>query len=113
MTQEEMDMISENINKQQGRKYPCSNQIVVCGFFASEEAWNKFVKDNLENIKIRRKNEFVFINDERWIHFSYLDYSQRGYRFYKLKVSHDIDYHLFFESIYSCSYPYCKEIEWI
>ena len=29
MTEEEMKLISEKINKQEGRKYTCSNQIVV------------------------------------------------------------------------------------
>lgn len=113
MTDKEMKEISEEIDKQQGRKYPMGNQIVVCGFFAPEEKWNKFVHDNLDKIVIRRKDEVVFDNGEKWHYFSYLDFSQRGYRFYKLKVFCDIDYHLFLEFIYSRCIPYCKEIEWI
>lgn len=37
MTEKEMKLFSEKINKQEGRNYPCSNQIVVCGFFSTEE----------------------------------------------------------------------------
>lgn len=57
MMEEEMKLISEKINKQEGRKYPCSNQIVVCGFFSTDEDWNNFVNNNLDKIKIRQKIE--------------------------------------------------------
>ena len=113
MTEEEMKLISERINKQEGRKYPCSNQVVVCGFFSTEEDWNKFANDNLDKIKIRRKDEVVFNNGERWCYFSYFDFSQRGYRFYKIKVSRNIDRQIFLEHIYPLCALYCNEIEWL
>ena len=31
LIQEEMNRISNYINKQKGQSYPCSNQIVICG----------------------------------------------------------------------------------
>ena len=79
MTEEEMKLISEKINKQDGRKYPCSNQIVVCGFFSTDEDWNNFVNDNLDKIKIRQKDRIVLANKEQWYYFDYTDYSQRGF----------------------------------
>lgn len=113
MTEVEMKLISERINKQNGRKYPYSNQIVICGFFSTKEDWNNFVNDNLDRIKIQRKDEVIFENKERWCHFSYIDYSQRGYRFYKIKVSRNINREIFLDCIYPYCSLYCKEIEWI
>lgn len=113
MTEEEMKLISEKINKQDGRKYPCSNQIVVCGFFSTDEDWNNFVNDNLDKIKIRQKDRIVLANKEQWYYFDYTDYSQRGFRFYKIKVSRNINREIFLNCIYPCCSLYCKEIEWI
>ena len=113
MTEEEMKLISERINKQEGRKYPCSNQIVVCGFFSTDEEWNDFVNNNLDKIKIRQKDRVVFANKEQWYHFDYINYSQRGYRFYKIKVSRNVNRELFLNCIYPYCSLYCKEIEWI
>ena len=113
MTEEEMKLISERINKQEGRKYPCSNQIVVCGFFSTDEEWNNFVNNNLDKIKTRKKDRVIFANKEQWYHFDYINYSQRGYRFYKIKVSRNVNRELFLNCIYPYCSLYCKEIEWI
>lgn len=113
MTEEEMKSISGKINKQEGRKYPCSNQNVVCGFFSTYEDWNNFVNNNLDKIKIRQKDRVVFSNEERWYHFSYANYSCRGYRFFKIKVSRNINREIFLNYIYPYCSLYCKEIEWI
>ena len=113
MTEEEMKLISERINKQEGRKYPCSNQIVVCGFFSTDEEWNNFVNNNLDKIKTRQKDRVIFSNKEQWYHFNYINYSQRGYRFYKIKVSRNVNRELFLNCIYPYCSLYCKEIEWI
>lgn len=113
MTEKEMKLVSEQINKQEGRNYPCSNQIVVCGFFSTEKDWNNFVNDNLDKIKIRQKDRIVLANKERWYRFNYIDYSKRGYRFYKIKVSRDIEREIFLNYIYPYCSLYCKEIEWI
>ena len=113
MTEEEMKVISERINKQEGRKYPCSNQIVVCGFFSTDEEWDNFVNNNLDKIKTRKKDMVMFANKEQWYHFDYINYSQRGYRFYKIKVSRNVNRELFLDCIYPYCSLYCKEIEWI
>lgn len=113
MTEKEMKLVSERINKQEGRNYPCSNQIVVCGFFSTEEDWNNFVTANLDKIKIRQKDRIVLANKENWYHFNHLNYSERGYRFYKIKVSRDIECEIFLNCIYPYCSLYCKEIEWI
>lgn len=112
MTDREMQDILKEINKQQGRPYPLGNQIVVCGFFSTEEDWNKFLYNNKNKIIEQRKDKIIFNNGERWYHFKNLDFS-RGYRFYKVKVSHTIDSNLFFNVIFIKCIPYCKEIEWL
>lgn len=40
---------------------------------------------------------FSFANKERWYYFDYTDYSQRGFRFYKIKVSRNINREIFFK----------------
>lgn len=113
MMEEEMKLISEKINKREGRKYPRSNQIIVCGFFSTDEDWNNFVNNNLNKIKTQQKDRVTFANKERWYYFDYTDYSQRGFRFYKIKVSCNINREIFLNCIYPCCSLYCKEIEWI
>lgn len=104
MMEEEMKLISEKINKQEGRKYPCSNQIVVCGFFSTDEDWNNFVNNNLDKIKIRQKDRVIFANKEKWYYFDYTDSSQRGFRFYKIKVSRRVPRYSKFEQIFSAGF---------
>ena len=108
-----MKLISEKINKREGRKYPRSNQIAVCGFFSTDEDWNNFVNNNLNKIKTQQKDRVTFANKERWYYFDYTDYSQRGFRFYKIKVSRNINREIFLNCICPCCSLYCKEIEWI
>ena len=59
MTEKEMMIISEQISKQEGRKYPCSNQVVVCGFFSTEEEVGSILKIPLE--RLNKKNKEVEI----------------------------------------------------
>lgn len=113
MIEEEMKSISEKINKQESRKHLSSNWIVVCGFFSTDEDWNNFVNNNLDKIKIWQKDRVVFANKEQWYHFSPVNFSQRGYRFFKIKVSRDINREIFLSRIYPYCSLYCREIEWI
>lgn len=113
MTDKEMNLISERINEQKGKKYSCGNQSVICGFFSTEEDWENFINNNRNRIKIQQKDRVMFDNKEQWRHFDYNNYSCRGYRFYKIKVSHNIDNKTFIERIYPWCCLYCKKIEWI
>ena len=48
---EERDKISEYFNKQEGQKYPCSNQIVLCGFVTKDDSkWKEFIRENIKDI---------------------------------------------------------------
>ena len=113
LTIEEMKHISKIINNQEGRNYPCSNQVVTCGFFASRDEWTEFCNQYKYKTKYITKDSIVFEDGERWNWFSINSYNCRGYRFYKIKVSRMIDRNMFMNNIYPyCSF-YCKEIEWI
>ena len=113
LTLEEMEWISSDINSQKGRKYPCSNQVVICGFFGSEEEWKEFCNNNKYRTKYISRESIQFEDEERWHRFSVNSYNCRGYRFYKIKVSRLIDRNMFMQNIYPYCICYCKEIEWI
>lgn len=116
ITIEEQERISYFINKQKGRNYPYSNQIVICGFFGTDNAWKSFQKEKEEkkNVLQKSKEELFLSNEEHWIFFPYQkNYLCRGYRFYKIKVDERIDGKMFFENIYPYCTIYCKEIEWL
>lgn len=111
MNKELRDKVSESIAKQEGQNYPCSNQVVCCGFFSDHTVWKEFCEDNDIKYTINQ-NSIVLQNDERWEWFR-TSYNRRGYRFYKIKVCSEIDEKMFFENIYPYCSLYCKEIEWI
>ena len=113
LTIEEMKHISDTISKQEGQNYPCSNQVVTCGFFAPRKKWEEFCNENKHRTKHITKDYMIFEDGERWHWFSINSYNCRGYRFYKIKVSRNVDRHVFMQNIYPYCSHYCKEIEWI
>ena len=118
LTEERMNYISNIINNQEGQNYPCSNQIVTCGFISTEKKWNKFVeKFKLAGeIKLLTKQR-IFLSDGTQWRFLDIDKtnfrSVRGLRYYKIKVDKSIDAGTFEMSIMPYCSLYCKEIEWI
>ena len=106
------EKIVKTINSQKGQKYPCSNQIVICGFFGTLKDWDNFCEKMPIKPRGRMKYEIRLTNGERWVYFSTSDnYKCRGYRFYKVKVPYWIDEHFFTENIYCYMINYCCEIE--
>ena len=112
LTEKEMLLISVAISKQKGQNYPCSNQIVTCGIFSSEEYWDEFCLKNEYKMKRRTKYWIEFEYGERWTYFNPDIYPFRGFRFHKIKVTRNINRRLFLECVYPCCALYCKEIEW-
>ena len=80
--------LANYFNQKQGRKYPCSNQVVVCAYITdnSQEVYNYLSKNNIIPIRISKTRIEWQENNERWI---WLPITQniRGYRFYKIKIS--------------------------
>lgn len=102
----------ESFNKQEGRKYPCINQTVVCGIFTdNRDKVIEFMQDKDIADKRERKDEIIWYlsNGERWI-WTHWNESHRGYWFYKVAVDKDIDRKLFeymilpYTSFYCCSF---------
>lgn len=102
----------ESFSSQEGRKYPCSNQIVVCGIFTSDrdKAIN-FMKDKDIKEKRERRDEITWYlnNGERWVWKNWNE-SYRGYRFYKVAVDENVNPRIFeylilpYTSFYCCSF---------
>ena len=103
----------EYYNKQEGRKYPCSNQTVVCGIFTDDR--NKavdFMEDkDIVDIRVMH-DEIVWRlrNGEKWVWRHWNEYC-RGYRFYKVAVDKDVDSELFENMILVCTSFYCCSFE--
>lgn len=80
--------LADYFNQKQGRKYPCSNQIVVCAYITdnSQEVYNYLDKNNIIPIRISKTRIEWQENNERWIWLP-ITQNTRGYRFYKIKIS--------------------------
>lgn len=75
-------------NKQEGRKYPTSNQIVTCLYVTEnkQEVFDYLNKNNLSITKIQKDFIEWRENNERWIWYP-MSKNYRGFRFYKIKIS--------------------------
>ena len=99
----------EYFNKQKGKSYPCSNQIVICGVITLDR--NKALSVMKEKGAAIRRCSHDYIewnlNNERWVWRNWNDIC-RGYRFYKTLVDKNISGELFlyvriYSDIYCCS----------
>ena len=104
----------EYYNKQEGRKYPCSNQIVCCGVFTSDrDKAIEFMKDKDVAERRERKDSITWFlnNGEQWVWTNWNE-SHRGYRFYKVAVDRDIDRNIYeclvmpYTGLYCCSFEF-------
>lgn len=80
--------LANYFNQKQGRKYPCSNQIVICAYITdnSQEVYNYLDKNNIIPIRTSKTRIEWQENNERWIWLP-ITQNTRGYRFYKIKIS--------------------------
>ena len=104
----------EYFSKQEGRPYPISNQVVVCGFVSSYlNDWENFVK-KLDKEIIWKTRQFgvVLPNNERWVFINPNENYIRGYRFYKVLANKNIDKKIINEAILPLCVGYCKYFEW-
>ena len=106
--------LTKYFSKQKGQNYPCSNQVVVCGFVGLYlDDWKKFIHNNKDKITyIHMKEEIILNNNERWVWINPSNYSIRGYRFYKVLANKNINRRFIEETVLpQCSF-YCKSFEW-
>lgn len=111
MDREVLEHYVEYFNKQKGQKYPCSNQVVVCGIITKDKNKALSVMKEKGAVISRQSNYFNYIewqlNNERWLWRNWND-GARGYRFYKILVDENVDEELFLfarvkSSLYCCS----------
>lgn len=106
-----------------GRKYPCSNQTVVCGIFSNKNVdeinqmmiQHGYIQDrhNLHRFPVWiPKDNSNSKSYERW-YFFYDQYMCRGYRFYKVMIDKNIDEETFYQVILPCCDSYCCEMIFI
>ena len=102
----------EYYNKQEGRKYPCSNQIVRCGVFTSDrDKAIEFMENKDVADKRERKDSITWFldNGEQWVWTNWNE-NHRGYRFYKVAIDRDIDRNIYecivmpYTGLYCCSF---------
>lgn len=110
---EVLEQFKEYYNSQAGRKYPCSNQQVICGIVTNDrdKAMN-FMADKNVFEKTERKDSIVWFTDdgEKWV-WRRWDSSCRSYRFYKIAIDASIDNDLFDCIIAPYCFLYCCHVD--
>lgn len=101
--------LANYFNQEEGRKYPCSNQIVICAYITdnSQEVYDYLNKNNITPIRISKTRIEWQENNERWIWLP-TTYNTKGYRLYKVKISKNYDNEEMLEQvIIPCCNLYC------
>lgn len=105
---------AEFYNKQEGRRFPCSNQIVTCAIITGDR--DKALSVMKEKGAIVKSQSYIYprieweLNNERWIWRNWND-SCKGYRLYKVIVDENIDENVFRCLISPLCANYCCSFE--
>ena len=110
---EELMKFKEYYDKQEGRKYPCSNQVVICGIITEDRNLAiDFMKDKNIVKKRERKDEIIWELDNgeywKWKHWRE---NCKGQRFHKVAIDKFIDEDLFHHVILPSCVIYCCSVE--
>lgn len=110
---EELMRLKEYYDKQEGRKYPCSNQIVICGIITEDiNLAIDFMSDKNIVEKRERKDEIIWKLDNgeywKWKHWNK---NCRGQRFHKVAIDKFIDQDLLRHVILPSCANYCCSVE--
>ena len=108
---ERLKRFKKSMERQQGQRYPCGNQIVVCGVMIIDRDKALSVMQSkgaviTQNAKYCIKWEF---NNEVWTWLDW-NFNYRGRRFYKIIVDNDID-EIYFPMIAAYCANYCCSVE--
>ena len=108
-----LEYYREYFNKQKGRKYPCSNQIVRCAIVTNDRDKAIDLMRNKKVVKkLERKDYAVWLldNREQWMWHRWNE-NCRGYRFYKVVVDKNINDEIFDLLVLPCGANYCCSME--
>lgn len=111
MDEKELEYYVEYFNKQKGRPYPVSNQIVTCAIITEDKDKALSIMESKGAvIKRQTYNSIEWeLNNERWI-WRIWNTNMRGYRFYKVIVDKDVHRGLFRYTVVHCAL-YCCSME--
>lgn len=113
MNREILEDYVDYFNKQIGQKYPCSNQIVLCGIITDDRYRAlDFMKDKKFIVKHEQRYQidWILANGERW-QWRIWNTNCRGYRFYKVAIDKNINDEIFETIIVPCCGSYCCSME--
>lgn len=100
-------------NKQEGRKFHCSNQIVTCGVITRDKDKALVIMNKkgatIKSQSIYNRIEWM-LDNERWIWRNW-DESAKSYRFYKVIVDENIDEAVFHYCVEPLLANYCCSFE--
>lgn len=110
---EELMRFKEHYDKQEGRKCPCSNQVVICGIITEDRNLAiDFMKDKNIVKKQEKKDEIIWELDNsehwKWKHWSE---NCRGQRFHKVAIDKFINKDLLYHVILPSCANYCCSVE--
>lgn len=111
MDKKVLEQCAEHFNKQEGRPYPCSNQIVICGIITRDRNKAMSVMETKgAAIKKLGNNDIVWeLNNERW-YWKRWSETMRGCRFHKVIIDNNVDDELFLWTKICCA-TYCCSME--
>lgn len=112
VNQEVLEHYVEYYNKQEGRKFPCSNQIVTCGIITDDKDKALTVMDKkgaIVKLQSHHKIEWE-LNNEKWIWRNWNE-SCRGCRLYKVIVDENVDENVFRYLVSPLCANYCCSFE--
>lgn len=112
MNQEELKSWVEYFNRQEGRAYPYSNQIVLCAIITEDRDKALSIMEQKGATLKRLFYDHIEweLNNERWRWMNW-NMRCRGYRFYKMVVDKDIDENIFKYVALPCAGSYCCSME--
>lgn len=108
-----LEQIKKFYDSQEGRKYPCSNQVVVCGIITEDRNTAiGFMKNKNVVKKLERKDEIIWEldNGERW-KWKRWNENCRGQGFYKIAIDRLTDKELLEYIILPSCANYCCSVE--
>lgn len=112
MDRKRLEQCVEFYNKQEGRKFPCSNQVVRCGVITDDR--NKalaIMHKKGATIKLQSLTRIEWeLDNEKWLWRNWNE-SCRGYRLYKVIVDENIDENVFHYLISPLCANYCCSFE--
>lgn len=112
MNREVLERYAEYYNKQEGRKFPCSNQIVTCGIITDDK--DKALAVMNKKGAIMELQSYYGIdwklNNEKWMWRNWGE-SSKGCRFYKVIVDENVNEHIFNCLVRACLPNYCCSFE--